>query len=240
MSEGGGKEAQSAPYQARVDEEHSQDEYAQPELQAEGIESDDAQDEENQESGNVRFASNVPNLAAEDRALVLSLLKKAQSKMEGSNQPRDVMRCIGLNSKIQDKITNEKCAILVRFPYYSIQKMETATQSRYDAGDKPRSLLQYHYNFESTRKRDLEQIVRKSGLFPRDHILHVLQMWAVIVNFSLSTFQNDCSLMMEADENRIYHYQCPNTADRARDILFGDRRSPGVEFVFFSLSHLCR
>ncbi|KAJ5564396.1 hypothetical protein N7513_000638 [Penicillium frequentans] len=61
--------------------------------------------------------------------------------------------------------------------------METASRSRRSAKDKVRTLLQYYYNFESTRKRDQEQVIRKVGLFPEDHVVHVPQMWAVIVNF---------------------------------------------------------
>lgn len=125
----------------------------------------------------------MPDLAAEDRALVVSLMKRSHSKVEGLNQPNDVMRCIGLNSTIAGEITTEKCAIVLRFPYYSIHKMETAIQSRRSARNKVRTLLQYYYNFESTRKRDQEQVIRKVGLFPQDHIVHVPQMWAVIVNF---------------------------------------------------------
>ncbi|KAJ5884418.1 hypothetical protein N7504_011990 [Penicillium tannophilum] len=130
-----------------------------------------------------RFASNVPNLAAEDRALLVSLMKKSYSKAVGMNHPNDVMRCIGLDSTVKEGVTTEKCAILLRFPYFSIQKMETASQSRRRAKDKVRTLLQYYYNFESTRKRDQEQVIRKVGLFPEDHVVHVPQMWAVIVNF---------------------------------------------------------
>ncbi|KAJ6017221.1 hypothetical protein N7451_000600 [Penicillium sp. IBT 35674x] len=82
-----------------------------------------------------------------------------------------------------DELTTEKCAILLRFPYFSIQKMETASQSRRSAKDNVRTLLQYYYNFESTKKRDQEQVTRKVGLFPEDHVVHVPQIWAVIVNF---------------------------------------------------------
>lgn len=115
-------------------------------------------------------------------------MKKSYSKAVGMNHPNDVMRCIGLDSTVKDGVTTEKCAILLRFPYFSIQKLETASQSRRRAKDKVRTLLQYYYNFESTRKRDQEQVIRKVGLFPEDHVVHVPQMWAVIVNFRTFMF----------------------------------------------------
>ncbi|KAJ5480061.1 hypothetical protein N7530_005570 [Penicillium desertorum] len=132
----------------------------------------------------LRFATNVPNLANEDRALVLSLLKKTGSQMDGGSLPTDVMRCVGLSSTVLDEMTSERSAIFLRFPYYSIQSMKDAVQ-RPHGGHHTRSLLQYFYNLESTRKRDLEQVVRKVGLFQKDKIVHVSQLWAVIVNFEV-------------------------------------------------------
>ncbi|KAJ5173902.1 uncharacterized protein N7500_001833 [Penicillium coprophilum] len=84
----------------------------------------------------LRFASNVPNLDDENRALVVLLLKRAQKNLTGSSEPHCVMR-----------------------------------------------LLQYYYNLESTRNRDMQQVIRKLGGFPKGHIVHVSELWAVIVNF---------------------------------------------------------
>ncbi|KAJ5375421.1 hypothetical protein N7517_007427 [Penicillium concentricum] len=127
----------------------------------------------------MRFASNVPNLGDENRALVVSLLKRAQRDLPGSSEPHYVMRCVGTNST-QDH--TEKSAIFLRLPYYSTQKMDAA-QSFRKSDFSTRSLLQYFYNLESTRNRDLQQVIRKSGVFPKGHIIHVSELWAVIVNF---------------------------------------------------------
>ncbi|KAI9368694.1 hypothetical protein BJX61DRAFT_522752 [Aspergillus egyptiacus] len=143
----------------------------------------------------LRFASNVPNLADEDRALVLSLLKRARLKEGRSDMPSDVMRCVGFDSKVPDKVTEERSAIFLRMPYYSIQKMRNAARDRLDSCKPPRSLLQYYYNLESTRKRGLEQVIRKVGLFQPDNIVHVSQLWAVIVNFRLIITSAPMSLL---------------------------------------------
>ncbi|KAJ5415211.1 hypothetical protein N7465_003906 [Penicillium sp. CMV-2018d] len=127
----------------------------------------------------LRFASNVPNLADEDRALIVSLLKRAQRDPPGLSEPQYVMRCVDSNST-QNR--TEKSAIFLRLPYYSTQKIDTAQSFRKSAHS-TRSLLQYFYNLESTRHRDLQQVVRKSGVFPKGHIVHVSELWAVIVNF---------------------------------------------------------
>ncbi|KAJ5972740.1 uncharacterized protein N7479_002658 [Penicillium vulpinum] len=129
----------------------------------------------------LRFASNVPNLADEDRALVVSLLKRAQRNLPGSSEPHTVIRCVGSNST---KDHTEKSAIFLRLPYYSTQRMDPA-QSFRKSGHSTRSLLQYFYNLESTRNRDMQQVIRKSGVFPKGHIVHVSELWAVIVNFQV-------------------------------------------------------
>ncbi|KAJ5205556.1 Mg2+ transporter protein CorA-like/Zinc transport protein ZntB [Penicillium cf. griseofulvum] len=126
----------------------------------------------------MRFASNVPNLADEDRALVVSLLKRAQRNFPELSEPHDVMRCVGKNST---QTHTEKSVIFVRLPYYSTQRMDAARP--FKSTHSTRSLLQYFYNLESTRKRDLQQVIRKSGVFPKGHIVHVSELWAVIVNF---------------------------------------------------------
>ncbi|KUM58239.1 hypothetical protein ACN42_g8922 [Penicillium freii] len=127
----------------------------------------------------LRFASNVPNLADEDRALIVSLLKRAQRDPPGLSEPQYVMRCVDSNST---QNPTEKSAIFLRLPYYSTQKIDTA-QSFRKSTHSTRSLLQYFYNLESTRHRDLQQVVRKSGAFPKGHIVHVSELWAVIINF---------------------------------------------------------
>ncbi|OQD98435.1 hypothetical protein PENSOL_c009G05499 [Penicillium solitum] len=127
----------------------------------------------------LRFTSNVPNLADEDRALIVSLLERAQQDPPGLSEPQYVMRCVGSNST---KNRTERSAIFLRLPYYSIQKMDAAQSFRKSAYS-TRSLLQYFYDLESTRHRDLQQVVRKSGVFPKGHVVHVSELWAVIVNF---------------------------------------------------------
>jgi hypothetical protein len=122
----------------------------------------------------------VPNLEDEDRALVVSLLKRAQRDFPELSEPHDVMRCVGTKST---QIHAEKSVIFVRLPYYSTQRMDAAQS--FKSAYSTRSLLQYFYNLESTRKRDLQQVIRKSGVFPKDHIVHVSELWAVIVNFRL-------------------------------------------------------
>ncbi|OQE43405.1 hypothetical protein PENCOP_c003G02763 [Penicillium coprophilum] len=127
----------------------------------------------------LRFASNVPNLDDENRALVVLLLKRAQKNLTGSSEPHCVMRCVGTDSAPDH---TEKSAIFLRLPYYSTQKMDAAQSSR-KSSYSTRSLLQYFYNLESTRNRDMQQVIRKLGGFPKGHIVHVSELWAVIVNF---------------------------------------------------------
>ncbi|KAJ5109468.1 hypothetical protein N7456_006143 [Penicillium angulare] len=123
----------------------------------------------------IRFASSVSTLTDEDRALILSLMKKVRSKVHDSKcaAPNHVFRCDGVDSPVFDEMTNERSVILIRFPYSVIRKLDSRTKS----------LARYHVDYQSNRKRDLDQVVQKMKLFPAGHVVHVPELWAVIVNF---------------------------------------------------------
>ncbi|CAG8902282.1 unnamed protein product [Penicillium egyptiacum] len=178
----------------------------------------------------LRFASNVPNLADEDRALIVSLLKRAQRDPPGSSEPHYVMRCVGSNSTQNH---TEKSAIFLRLPYYSTQKMDT-TQSFRRSAHSTRSLLQYFYNLESTRNRDLQQVIRKSGAFPKGHVVHVSELWAVIVNFQFIITSAPIPLMDGASPSlEIMSPPTPHSSSPSNICVI----NPDQRVFFFPVEH---
>ncbi|KAJ6102931.1 hypothetical protein N7486_005358 [Penicillium sp. IBT 16267x] len=194
----------------------------------------------------LKFASNVPDLTDEDRALVLTLMRKASLKIHdyGCSTTNDVLRCDGVDSTSFHEMTNEKSAILIRYPYNAVQKMKDVSQSPRGAGHHIRSLLQYSYNFQSTRKRDLEQVVQKMGLFPAGHVIHVPELWAVIVNFQYIITSATASLL----EGTNFSYEitippAPRSSSSPSIICVLDPRKRLFSFpterckTFFALRH---
>lgn len=77
----------------------------------------------------------------------------------------------------------DKSVLFVNFSYFSIDADTAMDDLAIDPSRHyTQSLLQVIYNLESTRKRDLEQAVRKMRLYPRDHMVHVPQLWAIILD----------------------------------------------------------
>ncbi|KAJ5727085.1 hypothetical protein N7493_004905 [Penicillium malachiteum] len=133
----------------------------------------------------IRFASSVPILTDENRALVLSLAKRMTSNIHSSKcaGPNNLFRCDGVSPPISTKTTSDRSAILMRFPYSSIRKLGAGIWSSGESESATKSLIQYNYPFRPTKKRDLDQVVQKTGLFPSGHVVHIQELWAVIVNF---------------------------------------------------------
>ncbi|KAJ6013242.1 hypothetical protein N7540_007833 [Penicillium herquei] len=130
----------------------------------------------------IRFASNVSSLADEDRALVLSLAKKMSSNIHGAKcpAPKHMFRCDGVFPPMFTKTTSERSAMIMRFPYSSIHKLDAATRSSEGLEPVTKTLIQYNYPFRSTKKRDLDQVVQKTGLFPSGHVVHIQELWTAL------------------------------------------------------------
>lgn len=75
------------------------------------------------------------------------------------------------------------------FSYSSTETItKTSNISIQSSAHHIRSLVQTFYNLESTRRRYLEQVVPKTDLFPKNHIVCVPRLWAVISNPRMSCF----------------------------------------------------
>ncbi|KAK2735190.1 hypothetical protein FQN57_001330 [Myotisia sp. PD_48] len=128
-----------------------------------------------------RFALTAAALGEEDKVLVSTLLKRVRENEKRTYNEvytqSIVSRCDGLGSGSQ---AADKSATFVCFPYYNIGAMTSSSDDR--AMHSTRSLLQTFYNLVPTRKRDLQQVICKTGLFPKGHIILIPQIWAIILN----------------------------------------------------------
>ncbi|KAK2760286.1 hypothetical protein FQN54_002354 [Arachnomyces sp. PD_36] len=188
-----------------------------------------------------RFASSVPGLADEDVALILSLLKKVKlnekAAYSGKYFEPMVLRCDGQDpSSIDD--TSERSAAFICYPYCSTETMGTPSTSSDDQSiHHTRSLLQTFYNLESTTKRDLEQVVRKTGQFPKDHIVYVPQLWTIILNSRIVITSGPVSPFHASKHSlRILDCPKPQTASSPSVIRVTDHR----QRVFFLPAEHCK
>ncbi len=128
----------------------------------------------------------VPGLEDDDLALVLRLLKKVQKTCEKQYVHGKYLKPLTMVYDGEDpdggpKVT--KTATFVSLPIFTIECPRKHTSTREDDFHPVRALLQSRYRLESTKKRDREQVITKSKLHENhDHVIHVPQIWAVIIN----------------------------------------------------------
>jgi hypothetical protein len=66
------------------------------------------------------------------------------------------------------------------FPYFTLEPLRVQDPNSAEPIHPVRSLLQYHYSFQSTGQRDTDQVVCKVREVP--DVLHVPQTWVLLVN----------------------------------------------------------
>lgn len=77
-----------------------------------------------------------------------------------------------------------KTATFVSLPVFWLERPRERTSTKDSGGHPSRALLQSRYRLETTETRDQEQVIAKSR--PNEkRILHVPQIWALIINRSM-------------------------------------------------------
>ena len=137
-------------------------------------------------NGFYKHVMRVPGLEDDDLALVLRLLKKVQKTCEKQYVHGRYLKPLTMVYDGEDpdggpKVT--KTATFVSLPIFTTECPRKHTSTREDDLHPVRALLQSRYRLESTKKRDREQVITKSKLHENhDHVVHVPQIWAIIVN----------------------------------------------------------
>lgn len=127
----------------------------------------------------------VPGLDDVDKALALTLLEKVQKTYEKHFVHGRFLKPLTLeySGAKPDPGEVSKKATFLGLPVFTTECARQHTSSRYDDLHPVRALLQSRYRLESTQKRDRQQVITKSKLHENhDHIVHVPQVWALIIN----------------------------------------------------------
>lgn len=79
---------------------------------------------------------------------------------------------------------HKKTATFVSLPIFWLDSLREQISTTDPAGHPCRALLQSRYRLESTERRDREQVVVKMSRRNEHRVLHVPQIWALIINKS--------------------------------------------------------
>lgn len=81
----------------------------------------------------------------------------------------------------EDELLPEVASVsFLAFPYFTLEPLRVQDPSSTEPIHPVRSLLQFHYSFQSTGQRDKDQVVCKVREMP--DVLHVPQTWMLLVN----------------------------------------------------------
>jgi hypothetical protein len=84
--------------------------------------------------------------------------------------------------EVEEATKPGKSATFLAFPYFSVKAVREGADASNPSLYPTRSLLELAYSLDSTRQRDMEQAICKTGHCQNGHVLHVPQVWVVIVN----------------------------------------------------------
>lgn len=133
-----------------------------------------------------RFVTNLSGLEDEDTTLLTNLFREVRKKEKSTGNGKylaPMTFCVTAENPSGDR---DKSALFVNFPCFSIAAHAATDNATVDPmRHYTQSLLQVIYNLESTERRDFEQAVRKMRLYPKDHLVYVPQLWAIILDSRL-------------------------------------------------------
>ena len=126
----------------------------------------------------------LPGLEDDDLALAARLLNKVQKTCEkqfvhGRYLKPTVLVYDGADP--EETAKDQKTATFVSLPIFTTECERHHKSTKEDELHPVRALLQSRYRLESTKGRDKEQVIRKVH-FKKAHVVHVPQIWALIIN----------------------------------------------------------
>jgi hypothetical protein len=74
------------------------------------------------------------------------------------------------------------------FPYFALEPLRRQTSLSRESVHPVRSLLQFHYSFHPTGRRDEKQVV--CNVLESPEVLHVPQTWMLLINGGICPFSN--------------------------------------------------
>ncbi|KAK0513496.1 hypothetical protein JMJ35_004482 [Cladonia borealis] len=128
--------------------------------------------------------SNMAWIEADDRALVARLLKKVEKTCEKTFVHGKCLKPVTLVYSGEDPNDTSKdigkTAMFVSLPIFWLDFLPQQSFAQNSPGHPSRALLQTRCRLESTRRREKEQVITKSGSV--QGVIHVPQIWVLIIN----------------------------------------------------------
>ena len=181
----------------------------------------------------------LPGLEDDDLALAARLLNKVQKTCEkqfvhGRYLKPTVLVYDGADPEETSK--DQKTATFVSLPIFTTECPRRQTSTKEDEHHPVRALLQSRYRLESTKSRDKAQVIRKVDS-KKDHVIHVPQIWALIINkHTIITCAPLCSTILRGETIKLMKYSEAQLDEATWSIHFTD----GWGNVFYLPIRFCK
>ena len=181
----------------------------------------------------------LPGLEDDELALAARLLGKVRKTCEkqfihGRYLKPTVLVYDGADP--EEDSEEPKTATFITLPIFTIDVPKRHTSTKEDEAHPVRALLQSRYRLESTKNRDKGQVIRKIQR-NSDHVVHVPQIWALIINkHTIITCAALSTSTLRGDTIRIMKYADAQLDEATWSIHFADARGT----VFYLPLRFCK
>ena len=181
----------------------------------------------------------LPGLEDDELALAGRLLNKVRKTCEkqfihGRYLKPTVLVYDGADP--EEEFQEPKTATFISLPIFTTDVPKRHTSTKEDEGHPVRALLQSRYRLESTKSRDKGQVIRKVERHS-DHVVHVPQIWALIINkHTIITCASLNTSTLRGNSIRIMKYADAQLDEATWSIHFADARGT----VFYLPLRFCK
>ena len=181
----------------------------------------------------------LPGLEDDELALAGRLLNKVRKTCEKQFIHGRYLKPIVLvydGADPDEDFQEPKTATFISLPIFTTDVPKRPTSTKEDEGHPVRALLQSRYRLESTKSRDKGQVIRKVQRHS-DHIVHVPQIWALIINkHTIITCAPLSTSILRGNTIRIMKYADAQLDEATWSIHFTDARGT----VFYLPLRFCK
>ena len=181
----------------------------------------------------------LPGLEDDELALAARLLNKVRKTCEKQFVHGRYLKPIVLvydGADPEEGSEEPKTATFISLPIFTTDVPKRHTSTKEDEGHPVRALLQSRYRLESTKSRDKGQVIRKVQ-HHSDHVVHVPQIWALIINkHTIITYAPLSTSTLRGDTIRIMKYADAQLDEATWSIHFADARGT----VFYLPLRFCK
>ena len=181
----------------------------------------------------------LPGLEDDELALAARLLNKVRKTCEKQFIHGRYLKPIVLvydGADPEEDSEEPKTATFISLPIFTTDVPKRHTLTKEDEGHPVRALLQSRYRLESTKSRDKGQVIRKIQRHS-DHVVHVPQIWALIINkHTIITCAPLSTSTLRGDTIRTMKYADAQLDEATWSIHFADARGT----VFYLPLRFCK